>query len=151
MLKIFVVVALASLGVSGLALGASRDDTYKLATDLRARSEVPKPTGVQGTRVRGIFTATAVEKANGSATITWRLTFSHLTGPASGAHIHLGKPGKAGPVAIPLCGPCKSGQRGTAKATKAQFKAIEAGGTYVNVHTAKNAAGEIRGQIKVSE
>ena len=31
----------------------------------------------------------------------------------------------------------------------AVLKALKAGGTYVNIHTAKNAAGEIRGQIAV--
>ena len=33
---------------------------------------------------------------------------------------------------------------------KAVIKALEAGKAYVNVHTAKNPAGEIRGQVKVS-
>ena len=30
------------------------------------------------------------------------------------------------------------------------IRALESGKAYVNVHTAKNAAGEIRGQVKVS-
>ena len=51
---------------------------------------------------------------------------------------------------LPLCGPCKNGQRGTAKITHAQLKTIRAGAAYVNIHTTKNAAGEIRGQVKVS-
>ena len=51
---------------------------------------------------------------------------------------------------VALCGPCKSGKRGTATITHAQLRTIEAGRAYVNVHTKKNAAGEIRGQIKAT-
>ena len=92
-----------------------------------------------------------MELANDRARLTWQLTFSKLTGPAAAAHIHIGKPGKAGNVMVALCGPCKSGKRGTATITHAQLRTIEAGRTYVNVHTKKNAAGEIRGQVKATE
>jgi hypothetical protein len=83
----------------------------------------------------------------GKYTANWKLTFHTLTGKATGAHIHKGSAGKAGPVIVPLCAPCKSGQAGTAKVSKAAVTAIEKGGAYVNVHTARNAAGEIRSQI----
>jgi len=62
----------------------------------------------------------------------------------------MGKKGKAGGVAVALCGPCKSGQSGTVKIKAATEEALEKGGAYVNVHTPKNAAGEIRGQIKLT-
>ncbi len=135
---------------AGLTLAAGQKDTYKLTATLKASSEVPKPTG---TRVgaKGAFTATTVELANDRARLAWKLTFSKLTGAAAAAHIHIGKPGKAGNVMVALCGPCKSGKRGTATITHAQLKTIEAGRAYVNVHTKKNAAGEIRGQIKATE
>jgi hypothetical protein len=138
------------LTFAGLTLAAGQKDTYKLTATLKARSEVPKPTG---TRVgaKGTFTATTVELANDRARLAWQLTFSKLTGPAVAAHIHVGKPGKAGNVMVALCGPCKSGKRGTATITHAQLRTIELGRAYVNVHTKKNAAGEIRGQIKATE
>ena len=50
---------------------------------------------------------------------------------------------------VPLCGPCKTGQTGKVKVSKDTADVLERGGAYVNVHTAKNAAGEIRGQIKL--
>ena len=61
---------------------------------------------------------------------------------------HLGTVGHAGDVAIPLCGPCSSSNRGsTTTVTQAQATALLHGATYANVHTTKNANGEIRGQI----
>lgn len=68
--------------------------------------------------------------------MTWRLTFSKLSGRAVAAHIHVGAPGKAGGVMIALCGPCRSGQRGTSTLSHAQLRTIRAGRAYVNIHTA---------------
>jgi len=150
MLKALVATAVTALAIAGLALAAPQKDTYNLTANLRARSEVPRPTGVP-VGATGLFTGKVVELANDKAKLSWRLTFSKLSGAAGAAHIHAGKLGKAGPVMIALCGPCKSGQRGTATITHAQLAKIKAGGTYVNVHTTKNAAGEIRGQVKASE
>ncbi len=109
---------------------------------LNAAQEVPKQV-VKAPAAAGTFTGTLTGKK-----LSWSLAFRKLTGKATAAHIHLGKPGKAGPVAVPLCGPCSSGAKGTATLTAAQVKAILGGGTYVNVHTAKNPAGEIRGPLR---
>lgn len=142
-----VIGAVAALAVSALALGAARD-TYMVGAKLTAKAEVPAPTGAPAA-AKGSFTGSYVEHKD-TATLTWRLTFSGLTGPGTAAHIHMGKVGVAGPVIVPLCGPCKSGQKGKATISAAVIKALESGKAYVNVHTAKNAAGEIRGQVKVS-
>jgi hypothetical protein len=138
----------AALVLSGLA-AASQTDTYKFSSKLTAGAEVPKPTGIPASAT-GTFTATTVEPKTGSVRLTWKLTFAHLSGKALQAHIHLGKPGKAGNVLVPLCAPCKSGQTGKATIARSVENALEAGKTYVNVHTAKNLAGEIRGQVKVN-
>jgi hypothetical protein len=111
-----------------------------------ATAEVPKPTGVRA-NAGGTFGVTLTEKGT-SYSVKWTLTFRNLTGPATAAHIHRGKTGKAGPVVVPLCGPCKSGRTGSAPVSKAVVTAMKAGSTYVNIHTAKNKAGEIRGQIR---
>jgi hypothetical protein len=150
MLKALAASAVTALALAGLTLAAPQKDTYNLTANLKARSEVPRPTGVP-VGATGLFTGKVVELENDKAKLTWRLTFAKLSGPAGAAHIHVGKLGKAGAVMVALCGPCRSGQRGTATLTHAQFAKIEAGSTYVNVHTTKNAAGEIRGQVKASE
>ena len=154
MLKTFVAgigVVLAVAGFLGaLAIAAPQQETHKLTANLKARFEVPRPQGVP-VGATGRFTGTAVEQANNRARVTWRLTYSNLSGRAQAAHIHAGRVGRAGNVVVALCGPCRTGQRGTTMISHAQLRAIRAGRTYVNVHTRRNAAGEIRGQVKARE
>jgi hypothetical protein len=129
--------------------GEIRDQVSPVAATgatLSAAKERPKPKG-NVKRARGTFTAT-VKKEGTQGVITWRLTFSRLTGRGIAAHIHRGAPGKAGPVIVPLCAPCRSGARGQVTVGAAVLNALETGRAYVNVHTRKNQAGEIRGQLR---
>lgn len=114
-------------------------------TSMRASQERPKPKG-SVRRARGAFTVT-ITKQGSSAVLVWQLTFSRLTGKAFAAHIHSGARGKPGPVIVPLCAPCRTGARGRATVNASVLKALQSGRTYVNVHTPKNPAGEIRGQV----
>jgi hypothetical protein len=135
---------LAAVGASG----AGQATSIRLVTTLDAAQEVPPPEGnVAG--ARGTFAATATASATG-ATLEWNLTFAELTGPAVAAHIHTGQRGQAGPVVVPLCGPCQSPASGTANVLAPVLDAIEEGRAYVNVHTARNAPGEIRGQVGIT-
>jgi hypothetical protein len=136
--------AVLALAVAAVAIAA---ETYKVRATLTPGADVPKPTGASA--AKGRFTGSYVENKTG-AVLRWKLSFAHLTGAALQAHIHLGKPGVAGNVIVPLCAPCRNGQTGSVKVTKATVKALESGSAYVNVHTKKNLAGEIRGQIKVT-
>ena len=142
--SLVVAAAAVALVVVALAPAAAREK-YTVSAALTGSKEVPKPKGVPA-GATGSFSGSYVENKTGG-TLTWKLTFSHLSGKALAAHIHGGKPGVAGPVIVPLCGPCKSGQAGKAHVTKAVIAALEGGKAYVNVHTPKNAAGEIRGQV----
>lgn len=133
-------VLVASLVAAALALGAAR------ATEVHATLDPMADHAKGAPHAKGTFTATV----NGTK-VSWKLTFSGLTGPANAAHIHKGKAGVSGPVVVSLCGPCRSGQHGTAKVPSALAKQIAKGpaGFYVNVHTAKNQNGEIRGQLQL--
>jgi Cu/Zn superoxide dismutase len=133
--------ALLALAVTAIAFAAPAATSTKLSAQLDTKQEVPKPDATGGS---GTFTGTVT-----GTSLKWKLSFKGLTGAAGAAHIHLALKGKANPTpAVSLCGPCKSGQTGSAKVTAAVLKKIKAGGAYVNVHTEKNAAGEIRGQLK---
>ena len=136
---------IAALVVVGAALAAATD-TYSYRATLGPKGEVPAPTAPA--KEAGVFTATVTEK-KGKASIRWTLTFRRLSGKAVAAHIHKGAAGVAGPVVVPLCAPCRNGQNGRQAISEDLAAALEHGGYYVNVHTAKNAGGEVRGQLKL--
>lgn len=140
-LILFIGAVLTALSVVGFAGASGQMTTLKFKAALNVGQEVPHPKGTKA-GASGRFTATLTGKK-----LKWQLTFAHLSGPATQAHLHQGVKGKSGPVVVPLCTPCKSPLSGTATVTAAQIAAMKAHKMYVNVHTAKNPAGEIRGQI----
>ena len=99
--------------------------TASITTSLNARQERPKPTG-NVRRATGTFTAT-VTKSGTTGTIAWRLQVLAFDGSGCGsAHPH--RPERESrPVAVPLCGPCRNGARGTANLTAAGLAALEMG------------------------
>jgi plastocyanin len=117
----------------------------RVAAPLDTRQVVGTATGRQGT---GLMSGT-IERSGDTATLRWQLTYSKLTGAAIAAHIHLGRPGRAGRILIPLCAPCRPGASGTTNVPAAALPLVLTGGTYVNVHTRRNPNGEIRGQLSV--
>jgi CHRD domain len=133
--------------VSGVGFAAASGATSLKAT-LNARQEVP-PQTFKVTRASGVFTATLVKSTKGYR-LFWKLTFKNLSGKATSAYIHKGRPGRHGPAFFHLCSPCHSGAKGRAYASPAEMRLLKQGQMYVNVRTAKNPAGEIRGQIRAS-
>jgi hypothetical protein len=140
--------AVGTLAISSLAGGTSTQTatTMKFKAALSAAQVVPHLKGTMP-GASGTFTATLT-----GTRLKWTLTYTHLTGPAVAAHIHMGARGKNGIALVSLCGPppCKSPMRGTANAVTDDVGSLMAhGGAYVNVHTAKNEEGEIRGEISL--
>ncbi len=139
---------------------AAAPETFQARLD--PRSEVPpanldaaaSPSGMANFTVSG-------------TTVAYKLSASGLSSAPLMAHIHLGAPGAAGPVIVPL-NIAAGASAGTAagegtfdasgvKGKKADgsamtlddvLSAMRSGGTYVNLHTANNKPGEVRGQIE---
>ncbi len=84
--------------------------------------------------------------------VIWDVKFSNLTSEATAAHIHgpADPDGNAGVVlTLPPRNmfPIVSPLQGSATVTDAQAADLMAGKWYVNIHTARNPNGEIRGQL----
>ena len=141
LVSILTAVAVAALVFAAFSSARPVAAHFRLTTVLNAGQEIPKQV-VKNQAAHGTFTGTLV-----GTKLTWKLTFAKLSGPAAAAHIHTGAMGKAGGVAVALCGPCTNGMTGTATVSAMLLKTIQKHGTYVNVHTAKNPNGEIRGQL----
>jgi hypothetical protein len=79
--------------------------------------------------------------------LTWKVSYSGLTGPATMGHFHgPADPGKNAPVEIAFA-KVDSPFEGSATLTDAQAADLAAGKLYINIHTAENKGGEIRGQV----
>ncbi len=138
----------ASLLAMTLALGAcsgmAMSDTSAVSAKLSGANEVPANTSA-GT---GTLEGTLDKKTN---VLTWTVTYSGLTGPVRMGHFH--GPAAAGAnagVALGFTGSVESPIKGSATLTPAQVADLTAGKWYVNLHTAANPGGEVRGQVAVA-
>ncbi len=140
--------ALASLAAAALvAAGCSMSgmsDTKMMGSamtvPLSASNEVPPNSSAA--------TGTARVELDGM-TVKWTVTYSGTTGPVTAGHFH--GPAAAGAnagVSLPFTGSMASPIVGSATLTQAQVDQLKAGMWYVNLHTAANPGGEIRGQVR---
>jgi hypothetical protein len=89
-----------------------------------------------------------VPGAPGQWRLIWRLSVSHLSGPATAASIHLASAGQSAAPAFTLCSPCKSVAHGVMALSGGQASSLSSSSSeYVDVATAAHPNGEIRGQI----
>jgi CHRD domain len=132
---------LATLALGATVAFAGPAFAEKMKATLNGKSEVPATT-TSGTGTADIDYNPATKK------MTWKLTYSGLSGPATAAHFHgPAEPGKNAGVKVPIPNATSSPAEGSATLTDEQAADLMAGKYYVNVHTAANPGGEIRGQV----
>lgn len=134
------VAVLAFAGCSPMPMAST---TTAMSAQLSGASEVPA--------VATEATGNVVASWNpGSNVLKWTITHAGLSGPVTGAHFH--GPAMAGQnaaVVVPIGAPLASPITGSTTLTPGQAADLNAGGWYVNLHTAANPNGEIRGQVGV--
>lgn len=126
---------------AALASAGVRAEIVHFQAKLDGASETPaKVTDGHGAAEVTLDTATR--------TLSWTIDYAGLTGAATTAHFHgPAALGVAAGVTVPITGPLDSPLTGTAALNDGQIGNLRAGLWYINVHTAKNPGGEIRGQV----
>jgi CHRD domain len=128
-----------ALGAAFAFAGPAFADKMKVSLD--GKAEVPANTSA-GTGTADLDYDAASKK------LSWKITYSGLSGPATAAHFH--GPAAAGAnagVKVPIANPGTSPVEGSATLTDEQAADLTGGKYYINVHTAANPGGEIRGQV----
>ncbi len=123
---------------------AMMGNTTAISAKLSSANEVP----VNGSAGTGMLDASFNKDTN---ELTWTVSYSGMTGPVAAGHFH--GPAMAGAnagVALGFSGSMDSPIKGSATLTPAQAADLLAGKWYVNLHTAANKGGEIRGQATVA-
>ena len=143
-MKLFRFAASAVIAV-GLSFAVhAADATMKYKATLSSGEEVP-PNASTGKGNAELTLNSATKE------LSWNISFEGLSGDAVAAHIHgpADKGANAGVVVnFGTAGqPVKSPLTGKATLTDAQIADLNAGKYYVNIHTAANTGGEIRGQV----
>jgi hypothetical protein len=133
------VLATLALGATIAFAGPAFADKMKATLD--GKSEVPPNTSAA-------TGAADIDYDPASKKLSWKVTYSGLSGPATAAHFHgPAEADKNAGVAVAIPNATSSPAEGSATLTEAQAADLVAGKYYVNVHTAANPGGEIRGQV----
>ena len=127
--------------IAMLASTASQADMLNLGATLSGTAEVPPNTSAGMGQLQAEF-----DKA--TKTLRYTLRYSGLSGPVKAGHFHgPAEAGKNAGVALGINNAGDSPVQGSAVLTADQAADLLAGKWYVNLHTAANPGGELRGQV----
>jgi hypothetical protein len=136
---------------------SSQAITFQFNAALNGASQVPA-TGVLGTGVATLFYNDNNSAITTDDTYSFSLTASGLSGAVTGMHIHgPAAVGASAAIIVPLTTPTflslssgsslLIGGTNVTPPSTSFLSQLQSGLTYVNLHTALNPAGEIRGQL----
>jgi CHRD domain len=152
-----VVLMMAALVVG--TVGTAQAQTVRLAATLTGNNETPAP-GV----LTGAFGTATVTVDLATQTVSWSIDVFNMPSGTNNAHFHVGGPGLGGPTVVNVAFPAgiSNDFNLSGSATSASLmvraeqgirswedfiQALLGGQTYLNIHSAVNPGGEIRGQV----
>ena len=153
------IMALVAMGVLvGFAAAPASAQTFTLTANLTGANETPARINT------GAFGSATVVIDMTARTVTYTVQVFNFPSGVTASHIHVGAVGTSGPTVVPFAPPLTASNdftyTGTVKDTEFtiradqgirsaddMFQAILGGNSYVNVHSAVNPGGEIRGQL----
>ena len=151
----FMGAAVLTLGIAGSA----QAQTIQFAATLNGANETPAP-GV----ITGAYGVASVTLDLSTQTVSWVVDVWNMPSGTNNAHFHVGGPGLGGPTVVNIASPAgvSNDFRLTGSATAANLlprvdqgirswedflQSLMGGQTYINVHSANNPGGEVRGQV----
>ena len=140
--KLFSVLAL----VLGALCATAHADVIKISSIIDTTQENPSPTGVPS----GAGGFALLEFDDVSKELSWNIAWQNLSGPATGMHFHApASPGTNSGVAVNVgnISGLNSPSTGSVVVSDAFANQLLNGESYLNIHTATNGSGEIRGQV----
>jgi hypothetical protein len=152
-------VVIAAVFIFGVA-GTAQAQIVRFTANLSGNQETPTPI------LTGAFGTATVTLDLGSQTVTWSIDVFNMPSGTNNAHFHVGGPGLGGPTVVNIAFPANISNdfnlSGSANASFAGFtvrpdqgirswedfmQSLMGGQMYLNVHSAVNTGGEIRGQV----
>ena len=154
----WMIALLVAAGVTAFAAAPASAQTFTLTATLTGDAEGSHTSnGVQ----TGAFGSATVIVDMTARTVTYKVDVFNLPSGVTASHIHVGaKDAGAGPVVVPpihasndfsytgvVQDTVHPAARSGIRSADDMFQAILGGNSYVNVHSAVNPGGEIRGQL----
>ena len=152
------------IAAAALLLGVSAQaqaQTVRLTAILSGGNEAPNLILTGATGTGEVFVNLATKE------VTYNIQIFNIPSGTTAGHFHVGPPGLAGPIVVDLAPPRDISNdyvlSGTATAASLRpqaergirdwddfIQSLVGGQTYLNIHTAVNPGGEIRGQLTVA-